>query len=221
MKTRLVRVAVALVVAAALAWRVAAQAPSPSPSATPSASASAEEEVVSPTPNSPDGKFGFITDANADSDTPAIDLIDAATKKVIQRIDEEEMSNVGYSVLWSDDSSRFALMTRLGHPNQGVDIFFRNGNKFRKIKLPKLPEASIPTKMRRGKEFQHVAANNWTQAEKWKKDGSLDLSIVTTIDGASTSITATRDLTLTFDKSGKAKIARSTIKYETDEDDEK
>jgi hypothetical protein len=180
------------------------------------AAAADEQEEESRTPRSPDGKFGFVTDY--DSDVQTIDLIDVATKKVLQHIAKEETGNVTYSVRWADDSSRLALMTRMGHPNQELDVFFRDGNKFRKIKLPKLPDASIPEKMKHGKEFPHFAMNDWMQAEKWKKDGSLELSIETMIDGAGSSITASRKITLSFEKSGKAKIAKSTIEYQTEEE---
>jgi len=42
-------------------------------------------------------------------------------------------------------------MTRLGHPIQGVDVYFRSGKTFRAIELPKLPEANIPEKLKHGK----------------------------------------------------------------------
>jgi len=49
-------------------------------------------------------------------------------------------------------------MTRLGHPIQGVDVYFRSGETYRKIELPDLPEANIPEKLKRGKKFPHVAS---------------------------------------------------------------
>jgi len=208
-----------LILLAAFAPPARGQETTPSPSTTPSESASTGEEEVSGMPKSPDGKFGFITDY--DSEFPTIDLIDAATKKVLQRVVEEDYGNARFGVLWSADSSRFALMTRRGHPNLGIDVFFRVGKKFRKIELPKLPTADIPVKMKHGKSFPHVANNNWQQADSWNKDGSLDLSITTSIDGGDGgTITATRYLKLTFDKSGNAKITKNTIKYETENSDE-
>ncbi len=202
---------------AALLTPVRSEEPTASPDAS-VAEKNQEEEENPDTPASPDGKFAFVVDY--DSDVRAIDLIDKASKKVLQRIDEEDISSTYWHVLWADDSSRFALMTRVGHPNQGVDVYFRNGNKFRKVKLPKLPNADIPTKMRHGKSYPHFAGNNWQEAESWDKDGSLNVTVTTTIDGGDGgSLTATRDLKLSFDKSGKAKIVKNTIKYETGEDE--
>jgi hypothetical protein len=166
---------------------------------------------------SPDGKFAFRTSYAEYLRT--IDLIDNKSGKKLQQIDQVDMSSVYYDVLWAPDSQRFALMTRVGHPNQGVDVYFRSGGEFRKIELAdQLPKADIPDKLRRGKEFPHVASNNWQQAEAWNKDGSLVVTIDTTIDGAGSSIEAKRTVALTFDRAGKVKILKSSIKYETEND---
>ena len=79
-----------------------------------------------------------------------------------------------------------------------------------------LPKANIPEKLKQGKNFPHVANMNWETAKQWKKDGSLVVTIDTVIDGAGSSIEATRTVVLTFDRAGKAKIVKSTIRYETD-----
>jgi hypothetical protein len=188
------------------------------PEASPSASASASEaenENENPDcPPSPDGKFAFVT--NYDSDVHTIDLIDKRSGKNLQRIAEEDSEQAYWHVLWAPDSNRFALMTRLGHPIQGVDVYFRSGETFRTIELPKLPEANIPEKLKRGKKFPHMANLNWQTAEEWKKDGSLVLSIDTMIDGEGSSITATRTVVLGFDRTSKGRILKSTIKYETE-----
>jgi uncharacterized protein YecT (DUF1311 family) len=182
------------------------------PDASPSAS---EGENENPDcPPSPDGKFAFVT--NYDSDVHTIDLIDKRSGKELQRIGEEDSEQAYWHVLWVPDSNRFALMTRLGHPIQGVDVYFRSGETYRKIELPDLPEANIPEKLQRGKKFPHVASLNWQTAEEWKKDGSLVVSIDTTIDGEGTSLSATRTVVLAFDRSGKAKIVKSTIRYKTE-----
>ncbi len=109
-------------------------------------------------------------------------------------------------------------MTRLGHPVQGVDVYSRRGETFRKIELHDLPAANIPEKLKHGKKFPHVANLNWQEAKEWKKDGSLVVSIDTMIDGDGGSITATRTVVLGFDRAGRARIVRSTIKYETETD---
>jgi len=203
------------VLSAGLSVPIRSQQPTASPSA--SVAEQNKEEENSDTPASPDGKFAFVVDY--ESVVRTIDLIDKASKKVLQRLGEEEISSTYWHVLWADDSSRFALMTRIGHPNQGVDVYFRSGEKFRKVKLPNLPNADIPAKMKHGKNYRHVASNNWEQAKSWEKDGSLNVSITTMIDGGDAgSITATRNVKLTFDKSGKGKIVKNTIKYETEKE---
>jgi sugar lactone lactonase YvrE len=161
---------------------------------------------------SPDGKFAFLTNYEG---VRTIDLIDKKSGKKLERIAEEDSYYAYWNVLWAPDSKRFALMTRLGHPLQAVDVYFRNGEIFQKIDLPELPTADIPEKLKRGKSFPHVAASNWQTAKEWKKDGSLVVTTDTTIDGAGPSLSATRTVVLGFAPSGKAKIVKSTIKYET------
>jgi WD40 repeat protein len=190
-----------------------AQEVAPSPTAV--ASASDEDATKRIDFASPDGKFAFLL-SHAEYDQ-TIDLIDKKTEKVVQHIDDQDMSSVNYRVLWAPDSKRFALMTRIGHPNQAVEVFFQKGNKFEQIKLPKLT-AEIPARIRAGKEHPHVANNNWQTAEKWNKDGSLLVTIDNMIDGAGHTASATRTVVLGFDKSGQAKILKSTVKYESRND---
>ena len=84
--------------------------------------------------------------------------------------------------------------------------------------MPDLPEANIPERLRHGKKFPHFAALNWQEAKEWKKDGSLVVTIDTMIDGESSSITATRTVVLAFNRAGKARIVKSTIKFKTETD---
>ena len=165
---------------------------------------------------SPDGKFAFVTSYGEQPHT--IDLIDKKSGKKLQRIGEEDSSQASWHLLWAPDSKRFALMTRLGHPIQGVDVYFRDGEAFRKIELPDLPEANIPEKLKHGKKFPHVAGLNWQEATEWKKDGSLVVTIDTMIDGDGGSITATRTVTLGFAQTGQATVVKSTIKFKTETD---
>jgi hypothetical protein len=129
--------ALALVILVAIACPVCAQetAGLPSPAAK-------EEEKESKSP-SLDGKFAFL--ANYEGDLHTIDLIDPKSKKVVLQVAEEDSEMVHYNVLWVPDSKRFALMTRYGHPIQGVTVYFRSGETFRKIELPELPEAKSRT----------------------------------------------------------------------------
>ncbi len=165
---------------------------------------------------SPDGRFAFLTTYT--EDLHSIDLIDRTSGKKLQRIGEEDSDRTYWHVLWEPDSKRFALMTRLGHPIQGVDVYVRSGETFRKLELPELPAADIPERLKHGKSFPHVASLNWQEARTWKKDGTLVVSIDTMIDGAGSSIIATRTVALGFDRAGKARIVKSTIKYETETD---
>lgn len=165
---------------------------------------------------SPDGKFAFVTSYG--DDLHSIDLIDKTSGKKLQRIDEEDSSQATWHVLWAPDSNRFALMTRLGHPIQGVDVFARSGDTFEKIELPDLPDADIPEKLKHGKKFPHVASDNWQEATTWNKDGSLVVTVDTMIDGDGGSITATRTVVLGFDRTGKARVVTSTIRYKIESD---
>ena len=205
-----IRLLLCLVSLAAFAATVCAQEPIASPSAS---EGDTKENIDWP---SPDGKFAFLTAYGEDLHT--IDLIDKKSGRKLQRIGEEDSSQVHWHLLWAPDSNRFALMTRLGHPIQGVDVYVRSGQCFRKIELPDLPEANIPEALKHGKKFPHIAGLNWQEAKKWKKDGSLVVTIDTMIDGAGSSITATRTLVLGFDRPGKARIVGSTIKYRTETD---
>lgn len=184
------------------------------PAVPPTTSASGLNESIDAP--SPDGKFAFLT-SHAE-DRQSIDLIDKTSGKKLQRIAEDDSSQTSWSPLWAGDSNRFALMTRLGHPIQGVDVYVRTADNFRKLDLPDLPEANIPERLKRGKKFPHVAGLNWQEAKEWKKDGTLVVTIDTMIDGAGTTITATRTVVLGFDRGGKARIEKSTIKYKTETD---
>jgi hypothetical protein len=165
---------------------------------------------------SPDGKFACLT--TYAEDLHSIDLIDRTSGKKLQRIGEEDSDRTYWHLLWAPDSKRFALMTRLGHPIQGVDVYVRSGEVFRKLDMPDLPQADIPEKLKHGKNYPHFASLNWQEARTWKKDGRLVVSIDTMIDGEGSSITATRTVVLGFDRTGKARIVRTTIKYATETD---
>jgi hypothetical protein len=186
------------------------------PSASPTPSASEKEEITKTVDfPSADGKFAFLLGRGDYQQT--IDLIDKKTEKVLQHIADDDMSSVYYKVLWAPDSKQFALMTRMGHPNQGVTVYFQKGDKFQEIEIPELI-AEIPERLKRGKKFGHVASNNWQTAEKWNKDGSLLLTIDSTIDGSGYTASAVRTVLLGFDKSGKPKILKSSVKYESRKD---
>jgi hypothetical protein len=91
----------------------------------------------------------------------------------------------------------------------------RDGPTFREIKLPELL-ADIPEKVMGGKSFPHISQLNSQSATRWHKDGSLVVVIENTVDGDAGSITATRTAVLGFDRSDKARILKSTIKFKTE-----
>ncbi len=164
---------------------------------------------------SPDGAFAFVTSYG--EDIHSIDLIDKNSGKRLQRIDEQDSSLASWHVLWAPDSKRFALMTRSGHPIQGVDVYSRNGDAFQKTELH-LPDATIPEKLKHGRNFPHFANLNWQEAKEWKKNGSLVVTVTTMVDGEGDSITATRAVTVSFDRVGHPRIVNSTISYKSEHD---
>jgi hypothetical protein len=118
-------------------------------------------------------------------------------------------------VLWRRDSKAFALTATLWKRGSYVAVFLREGSTFREIKVPELV-ADIPDKVTGGRSFHHVAESNSQSATRWQKDGSLVVEIETMIDGDGGSITATRTVVLGFDRSDKARIIKSTIKFVTE-----
>jgi hypothetical protein len=65
-----------------------------------------------------------------------------------------------------------------------------------------------------------IETPNWQEAEEWNKDGSLLVTIDNTIDGAGHTASAIRTVLLGFDKSGKGQILKSTVKYDSTNDNE-
>ncbi len=142
-------VAVTIVCVGSMLVFISAQTPSASPDASTDEEGIADE-VTDRTeqcdcPSSPDGKFAFVLsfgEKDAFENRPQIlDLIEKESGKKLQRIDEADMPVV-WKVLWAPDSNAFALKTNLvWHPSQqGVEVYFRSGETFRKIELPNLDE---------------------------------------------------------------------------------
>ena len=128
---------------------ISAQTPSPSPNAAASEEDGADENTdhteQCDCPSSPDGKFAFVLSFSEQGSSgdrlQIIDLIEKKSGKKLQRIDDAEMP-VFWNVLWAPDSNGFALTTKVvGHPRlEDAVVYFRNGEIFRKIELPK-PDA--------------------------------------------------------------------------------
>jgi hypothetical protein len=184
-----------------------------------------KNKVESP---SPDGKFAFryTTDSksnsDSDSDSPkqTYDLVDKRSGKVLTSVAESD-PDLGPSarfnmegVLGRPDSKAFALTAMLWKRGSSVSVFVRDGSAFRKIELPDLV-ADVPDTVKRGKSFQHVSESNSRSAIRWQKDGSLVVEIETIVDGNEEgfSITANRTVVLGFDRSDKASVLKSTIKF--------
>lgn len=166
-----------------------------------------DTEIESP---SPDGRFAFLATVSREQRT--LDLIEKDSGKVLLRAAEsEEGSNrLTTEALWAPDSKRVALMISIYRRSADVSVFFQEGDTFREIKLPDLPEAKLPTKL--GKGFEHVAVIDWETPVRWLKDGSLEVESETMMDGPGGSATATRTTVVGFDRSGKARIVKSTQK---------
>ncbi len=104
-------------------------------------SAVSSEEAESP---SPDGRFAFVRTEKPDG--RAYDLIEKKSGKVLLRVaeSEEDSDRLTTSVLWSPDSQRFALSySTIQKRSSSVAVYFRSGDTFREIELPKLPQAEI------------------------------------------------------------------------------
>jgi hypothetical protein len=176
---------------------------------------------------SPDGKFAFRytkdSKSNSDSDSESdlekqtYDLIDRASGKVLTSVVESDpdlgpSARFDMTVLWRPDSKAFALTAFLWKRGTTLSVFRREGSTFREIQVPELV-AEIPEKVKRGKNFPHVAGLNSQSAKRWQKDGSLVVEIETMLDGEAGSITATRTVVLGFDQSDEAKVLKSAVKF--------
>ena len=166
---------------------------------------------------SPNGEFAFRYTAESDSEKQTYDLIDKGSGKVLMTVAESDpdlgpSARFNMEVLWRPDSKAFALMATLWKRGSNVEVYVRTGSTFRKIGLPELV-ADIPEKVKGGKSFPHVAELNSQSAKRWQKDGSLVVEIENIVDGDEGSVTATRTVVLSFDRSDKAKVLKSTIKF--------
>jgi hypothetical protein len=113
-------------------------------------------------------------------------------------------------LFWAPDSQRIALMISLYRRSAGVSVFSLAGETFREFKLPALPPAKIPKKLDNDKRFGHVAMDDWKTPIRWQEDDSLVVESETMIDGPGGSATASRTTVLGFDRSGAARIVKST-----------
>jgi hypothetical protein len=166
---------------------------------------------------SPDGQFAFRYTGESDSEKQTYDLIDKRSGKVLMSVAESDpdlgpSARFNMEVLWRPDSKAFALTAMLWKRGSNVEVYVRNGSTFRHIELPELL-ADITEKIKGGKSFPHVVELNSQSAKRWQKDGALIVEIESIQDGGGDgSITATRTVVLTFDRSDKAKIRKSTMK---------
>jgi hypothetical protein len=166
---------------------------------------------------SPDGQFAFRYTGESDSEKQTYDLIDKRLGKVLMSVAESDpdlgpSARFNMEVLWRPDSKAFALTAMLWKRGSNVEVYVRNGSTFRHIELPEVL-ADITEKIKGGKSFPHVVELNSQSAKRWQKDGALIVEIESIQDGGGDgSLTATRTVVLTFDRSDKAKIRKSTMK---------
>ena len=177
------------------------------------------DEIESP---SPDGRFAFVTTEKPDQ--RAFNLIEKESGKVLLRVAQSEEDsdrlNLWFCGLPIHNDSLSKVLRQFRNGQVPLRFTFGVAIRFAKYKCPELPEANIPEKLKRGRNFQHVSALNYASAVRWQKDGSLVVEIESGIDGEASgaSLSATRTVLLGFGRSGKARILKSTIKYETRND---
>jgi hypothetical protein len=172
---------------------------------------------------SPDGRFAFrYSGDKSEEEKQTYDLIEKTSGKVVKIVAESD-PDLGASarftmeeVLWRSDSKAFALTAFLWKRGSSLFVFVRDGATFRKVELPEL-SIEIPEKAKKGKNFPHVNTLDSQTAKGWQKDGSLLVEIETIVDGEGGTLTATRTVILGFDRSGKAKVLKSTIKFATED----
>jgi len=177
----------------------------------------AKPRIESP---SPDGRFSFRYTPESEAKGKSYDLISRNSGKALARVAEADVDpgpseRFAMAVLWRHDSKAFALTATLWKRGSYVSVYLRDGSTFREIELPELL-ADIPEKVKKGKEFPHIAELNSQSAKRWQKDGSLAVEIENIQDGNGSSITATRNVVLSFGPSGRARIVKSTIKFATE-----
>ncbi len=162
-------VAVTIVCVGSMVVFISAQTPSASPDASEQDEEGIADEVTDRTeqcdcPSSPDGKFAFVLsfgEKDAFENRPQIlDLIEKESGKKLQRIDDAEM-RVFWNVLWAPDSNGFALRTKVvGHPRlEDAVVYFRSGETFRKIELPKPDDASLDKEVVWAPDLKRFAFN--------------------------------------------------------------
>jgi hypothetical protein len=166
---------------------------------------------------SPDGRFAFLAAYTAEKRT--LDLIEKDSGKVLLRVAESEegTNRLSSEALWAPDSKRVALWISIYRREADLSVYFREGDTFREIKLPALPAAKLPKKVENDKKhFWHMAVGDWAKPVRWLKDGSLIVESESVMDGNGNTATATRTTVLGFDRSGAAKIVKSTQEVKID-----
>jgi hypothetical protein len=174
---------------------------------------------------SPDGRFAFRFDkaesseeTNEEGPEPEVfNLIDAHSGKVLLEVAKSDpdfgpSGRFEMEVLWKPDSKAFAVTATFTKRGSTLLVFLRRGTQFRPIELPEL-KADITEKAKQGKTFVKTTEINSQSAKRWQKDGSLSVEVETEEAGGYGSIRATRTVVLGFDKTDKARILKSSIKF--------
>lgn len=171
---------------------------------------------------SPDGKFAFRYEKaepkeETDDEIEVLSLIDPASGKVLLKVAESDpdlgpSARFEMEVLWKPDSKAFAVTATFTKRGSTLLVFLQKGTEFRAVKLPDL-EVEIPDKAKQGKTFAKTTQINSQTARRWQKDGSLVVDVETQEDGGYGSIKATRTVVLGFDKTGRARVLKSSVKF--------
>lgn len=175
--------------------------------------ARAEDDAFTEYP-SPNARFAFRTTRT--DDAHKAELIETASGKVVQIVAQADEGRFSTSALWKRDSTRFALMVSDSRLSSSVEVFVRDGAKFRKVPLPEVAEPKIPAKYEGSeKRVWHWSAIDYRQPVRWRKDGSLVVECETTTDGNGSYVTAMRTVIYGFGKTGKANILSNENKVTT------
>jgi hypothetical protein len=179
------------------------------------------EEDTKPDFPSPDGQHAFQLTGKSLDENQTFDLINKRSGKKLLRIashdpDDGPSSRFNFKVLWRPDSKAFAVKGTLWKRGSFVDVYLREGSKFRKVEKPEF-QIEITEKMKGGKQFPHVVELDSETPTKWRKDGSLVVEIETVVDGEGGTLTANRTLVLAF-RNGQTKILKSTTNFSVEND---
>jgi hypothetical protein len=163
---------------------------------------------------SPNGRYALLKKWTFEKGT--VDLIEKATGKVMVRAAEsdENITGLALGALWSKDSRRLAFENVEHRHWSFLVVLEQVGDTFRHVKLPEIPDATLPEKYYHHPKLRHLTNENATGPSRWRKDGSLEIKTITAVDGELGSVVVTRTTVMAFDGKGHGRIVSSKQKVE-------